>query len=170
MSHPGIQVSFANLLKILHKVPLSGHDRLPHWIFADPWAISNVFICLQKRIWSFWTIFGPEKKYTNQYHQIHCKSMKICLAKLQRSSLGASGGSTLTKFWQPYTWYLSQVKIDLPIVFSWPMGYIKCIHMSPKPFSDHFEQILGPKKMHKVPPWIFQRTNSRDIYQLGITV
>ena len=50
------------LLKIQHKMPLSGQKRLPHWIFADPCAMLNVSICLQKFFLIVLSNFGARKK------------------------------------------------------------------------------------------------------------
>ena len=53
------------LLKIQHKMPLSGEDRLPHWIFADPCAMLNVSICLQKKNLVVLSNYEARKKLHN---------------------------------------------------------------------------------------------------------
>ena len=59
------RLNFDTILKILHKVPLSGQDRPSHWLFRDPWAISNVSICPQNVFHTILSNFLGWKNYTN---------------------------------------------------------------------------------------------------------
>ena len=61
------RLNFGTIFKTLHKVPLSGQDRLPHWIFADPWATANVSICLRKFFLIILSNFWTRKKL----HKFH---------------------------------------------------------------------------------------------------